>query len=451
MRFEDMRLIEPLLRAIRGEGYTTPTAIQKLAIPPAAEGKDLIGCAQTGTGKTAAFALPILQRLHRRVAEAGPPPKHSSKAVARRPIRSLILTPTRELAAQIGESFRVYGRYAGLRHTVIYGGVKQHSQCDALRRGVDILVATPGRLLDLHNQRLLSLNEVEVFVLDEADRMLDMGFLPDIRRVIALLPERRQTMLFSATMPREIRALADTILREPVMLKVAAKSVEADNIEQAVYLVDARSKPELLVHLLQNPKLKRILVFSRTKRGADRITIRMTRSAISAEAIHSDKSQNARMRALLNFKEGRTRVLVASDIASRGLDVDEVSHVINYDLPNEAETYVHRIGRTGRAGARGQAISFCSGDERDNLRGIERLLGKTIAVLPHSIAAPARSAPGKSAASTKKPAFVMSDMPAGRPRGRTTAEEKKDAFWQKRRKRRKPVVVGAKRSKRRAG
>jgi ATP-dependent RNA helicase RhlE len=245
--------------------------------------------------------------------------------------------------------------------------------------------------------------------------------------------------------------LADTILREPVMLKVAAKSIEADNIEQAVYLVDARSKPELLVHLLQDPKLKRILVFSRTKRGADRITIRMTRSAISAEAIHSDKSQNARMRALQNFKDGRTRVLVASDIAARGLDVDHVSHVINYDLPNEAETYVHRIGRTGRAGARGKAISFCSGDERDHLRGIERLLGKTIAVLPHSITAPGRPAPSKSAASTKKPAFVMSDIPAGRPRGRTTAEEKKDAFWQHKRKRRKPVAAGAKRSKRRAG
>ena len=342
-------------------------------------------------------------------------PKPTSGAVARRPIRSLILTPTRELAAQIGESFRVYGRYAGLRHTVIFGGVKQHAQCEALRRGVDILVATPGRLLDLHHQRLLSLDEVEVFVLDEADRMLDMGFLPDIRRVIAHLPERRQTLLFSATMPREIRALADTILHEPVMLKVAAKSVEADTIEQAVYLVDARSKPTLLVHLLQDPKLKRILVFSRTKRGADRITLRMTQSAISAEAIHSDKSQNARMRALRNFKEGRTRVLVASDIAARGLDVDEVSHVINYDLPNEAETYVHRIGRTGRAGARGQAISFCCGDERDHLRGIERLLGKPIAVLPHSIAAPDRSTPASRAAPTKKPAFGRVRQARGAP------------------------------------
>jgi ATP-dependent RNA helicase RhlE len=451
MRFEDMRLIEPLLRAIRGEGYTTPTPIQKLAIPPATEGKDLIGCAQTGTGKTAAFALPILQRLHRHAAETGARRKRGSKTVAGRPIRALILTPTRELAAQIGESFRVYGRHTGLRHTVIFGGVKQHSQCETLRRGVDILVATPGRLLDLHNQRLLSLNEVEVFVLDEADRMLDMGFLPDIRRVIALLPERRQTLLFSATMPREIRALADTILHEPVMLKVAAKSIEADNIEQAVYLVDPRSKPELLVHLLQDPKLKRILVFSRTKRGADRIAIRMTRSAISAEAIHSDKSQNARMRALQNFKDGRTRVLVASDIAARGLDVDHVSHVINYDLPNDAETYVHRVGRTGRAGARGNAISFCSGDERDNLRGIERLLGKTIAVLPHAITAPGRSTPSKSAASTKKPAFVRTDEPAARPRGRTTADEKRDAFWQSKRKRRKPVVTGVKRPKRRAG
>ena len=379
MPFKQLSLIEPLLRAIHSEGYTIPTAIQKQAIPYVLAGKDLLGCAQTGTGKTAAFALPILQRL-----VANPLP---SKPGARgpdshgRPIRVLVLTPTRELAAQIGESFRVYGQHTGLRQTVIFGGVGQRPQEQALRKGIDILVATPGRLLDLMNQRLLSLGRVEIFVLDEADRMLDMGFIHDIRRVIAVLPTHRQTLMFSATMPREIRSLADMILQKPVEVKIATESPAADTVGQTLYHVESSVKPVLLEHLLQDPSITRALVFTRTKHGADKVVKRLCRAQVAAEAIHSNKSQNARTRALDNFKKGATRVLVASDIAARGLDVDNISHVINYDLPNESETYVHRIGRTGRAGLQGLAISFCSGDQRDLLRDIERLLGRKIPVV----------------------------------------------------------------------
>ena len=380
MPFRQLSLIEPLLRAIHSEGYTIPTAIQKQAIPHVLAGKDLMGCAQTGTGKTAAFALPILQRLLANPLPAKPGARGPDSHV--RPIRVLVLTPTRELAAQIGESFRVYGQHTGLRQTVIFGGVGQRPQEQALRKGIDILVATPGRLLDLMNQRLLSLGRVEIFVLDEADRMLDMGFIHDIRRVIAVLPTHRQTLMFSATMPREIRSLADMILQKPVEVKIATESPAADTVGQTLYHVEPGLKPVLLEHLLQDAAIiTRALVFTRTKHGGDKVVKRLCRANIAAEAIHSNKSQNARTRALDNFKKGATRVLVASDIAARGLDVDNISHVINYDLPNESETYVHRIGRTGRAGMQGLAISFCSDDQRDLLRDIERLLGRKIPVV----------------------------------------------------------------------
>jgi len=433
MPFKTLRLIQPLLSAVHSEGYTIPTAIQQEAIPHVLEGRDLLGCAQTGTGKTAAFALPILQRLHGR-ATIPKSSGHAGAASHSRPIRALILTPTRELAAQIGESFRVYGQHMGLRQTVIFGGVKQGPQTLALHRGVDILVATPGRLLDLLNQRLLSLHDVEIFVLDEADRMLDMGFIHDIRRVIAQLPARRQTLMFSATMPREIRALAETILQKPVQVKVAAKSPAADTVKQALYFVDPQSKPALLEHLLQDAQITRALVFTRTKHGADKLVRRLAHAAIVAEAMHSNKSQNTRLRALANFKAGKTRVLVASDVAARGLDVDNISHVFNYDLPNVAETYVNRIGRTGRAGARGQAISFCSEEQRDDLREIERLLGKAIPVLHHSIktAAPVIAEGGlhpRQVSARTGQAVRAAHKPA-------TPQQQKDDFWRSRRKRR---------------
>jgi len=434
MPFKTLRLIQPLLRAVQSEGYTIPTAIQKEAIPHVLEGRDLLGCAQTGTGKTAAFALPILQRLHGQdihPRSSGHGPRQS------RPIRALILTPTRELAAQIGESFRVYGQHMGLRHTVIFGGVKQGPQTQALHRGVDILVATPGRLLDLLNQRLLSLHGVEIFVLDEADRMLDMGFIHDIRRVIAQLPVHRQTLMFSATMPREIRALAETILQKPVQVKVAAESPAADTVQQTLYFVDPQSKAALLEHLLQDPQVTRALVFTRTKHGADKVVQRLGHAAITAEALHSNKSQNARLRVLANFKAGKTRVLVASDLASRGLDVDGISHVFNYDLPNVAETYINRIGRTGRAGARGQAVSFCSEEQRDDLREIERLLGRAIPVLHHSIKTPVPAIPGarKSGGSHPKQVSTRNNQPAHAAHKPATPQQQKDEFWRSRRKR----------------
>ena len=444
MPFKTLRLIEPLLRAIQSEGYVIPTAIQTQAIPYVLDGRDLMGCAQTGTGKTAAFALPILQRLHGH----GKIPKSSGHAGAAghsKPIRALILTPTRELAAQIGESFHVYGQHTGLRHTVIYGGVRQGPQTQALHRGVDILVATPGRLLDLLNQRLLSLSGVEILVLDEADRMLDMGFIHDIRRVIAQMPARRQTLMFSATMPGEIRALANTILHDPVHVKVAAESPAADTVEQALYFVDTESKAPLLAHLLQDLRITRALVFTRTKHGADKVVRRLLHADIVAEAIHSNKSQNARRRALANFKAGKTRVLVASDIAARGLDVDNISHVINFDLPNVAETYVHRVGRTGRAGARGQAISFCSEEQRDDLHEIQRLLGKAIPVLHHSIKAalPAMGAGGPQTrqVSARTGQAGKSGQAGQAPhcdhaaRRAATPEQQKNEFWHNRRNR----------------
>jgi len=433
MPFKKLRLIKPLLSAVRSEGYEIPTAIQQKAIPHVLEGKDLLGCAQTGTGKTAAFALPILQRLM----ENAPKPDTSRRPGAgrpSRPIRALILTPTRELAAQIGESFRVYGQNTPLRHTVIFGGVKQGPQTKALRNGVDILVATPGRLLDLLNQRQLSLGKIEIFVLDEADRMLDMGFIHDIRRLIAQVPEQRQTLLFSATMPKEIQKLAGTLLQNPVHVKVEAKSLAADTVGQVLYSVDHHTKPKLLKHLLENPDITRALVFTRTKHGADRVVRRLVRDDIAAEAIHSNKSQGARLRALGNFRAGKTNVLVATDIAARGLDVDDISHVFNYDLPNESETYIHRIGRTGRAGSSGQAISFCCEDQRKLLGDIEKLLGKPIPVLQHSIkstAPPTQKVIG-AGGSRRQRAAANNNKSAHGAKKSGTPQQQKNEFWRNR-------------------
>jgi ATP-dependent RNA helicase RhlE len=371
MSFETFGLCPEILRAVSAKNYKTPTPIQEKAIPHVLEGKDLLGCAQTGTGKTAAFALPILQRLHRT------PPNGRN----RRAIRVLVLTPTRELAVQIGDSFGAYGRHTGIRHAAIYGGVSQKPQEQALRQGIDILVATPGRLLDLASQGLVNLGALETFVLDEADRMLDMGFLPDIRRIIDKLPDNRQTLFFSATMPADIRRLSDTILRNPVRVAAAPVSSPADAVSHSVYFVERQDKGDLLRHLLAGDSIKNALVFTRTKHGADRLARHLARSRVRAEAIHGDKSQNARERALADFKRGATRVLVATDIAARGLDIVDLSHVINYDLPNEPEAYVHRIGRTGRAGASGTALSFCGIEERTLLADIERLIRKHLRVV----------------------------------------------------------------------
>jgi ATP-dependent RNA helicase RhlE len=364
--FSELGLAEPLLRAVREQGYQTPTPIQQQAIPTVLAGGDVLGCAQTGTGKTAAFALPLLHRLM-----DGPRLKAP---------RALIVTPTRELAAQIGEDLAAYGRYLPLRSAVVFGGVSQMHQVSALRRGIDILVATPGRLLDLVQQRHVDLSRATVLVLDEADRMLDMGFLPDVKRVIALLAARSQTLLFSATMPREIAGLAERLLSNPAQVSVAPPATTAEKVEQAVFQVARENKPDLLLHLLGDPALSRVLVFTRTKHGADRLCHKLERRGVHAAAIHGNKSQNARQRALAEFKRGAVRVLVASDIAARGLDIDQVSHVVNYDVPNEPETYVHRIGRTGRAGASGRALSFSSSEERGFLRAIEKVVGRSIPV-----------------------------------------------------------------------
>lgn len=372
MLFNDLELIEPVLSALAHEGYTRPTPIQEQAIPVILKNKDLLGCAQTGTGKTAAFAIPILQLMHLQKQSAPPQP---------RTIQALILTPTRELAIQIEESLKAYGRFMDLKHLVIFGGVPQFSQVQALRRGVDILVATPGRLLDLMAQRHITLQHIRFFVLDEADRMLDMGFVNDVKRVIAKLPAKRQTLFFSATMPPEIQQLANMLLTNPAKVEVTPVSSTADTIDQSLYYTDKMNKRPLLIHLLKDSSIETALVFTRTKHGADRIARDLNRAGIRAEAIHGDKAQNARQRALINFKEKKIRVLVATDIAARGIDIDELSYVINYELPNVPETYVHRIGRTGRAGASGKAISFCDYEEKIYLKDIQRLIKKTIPVV----------------------------------------------------------------------
>ena len=361
-----------MLKALIHEGYIKPTPIQEQAIPAILQQRDLLGCAQTGTGKTAAFAIPILQLMHEQQQAATHP---------RSPIQALVLTPTRELAIQIEESFKAYGKYLNLKHLVVFGGVPQVSQVNALRRGVDILVATPGRLLDLINQNYISLRDIKFFVLDEADRMLDMGFVHDVKRIIAKLPAKRQTLFFSATMPPEIQQLSNVLLVNPVKVSVTPVSSTADTIQQAMYFVEKQNKRFLLAHLLGDASITTALVFSRTKHGADKVVQELGRAGIRAEAIHGNKSQNARQAALSNFKSRRTRVLVATDIAARGIDIDELTHVINYDLPNIPETYVHRIGRTGRAGASGIAISFCDAEEKPYLRDIQKLISKTIHVV----------------------------------------------------------------------
>jgi ATP-dependent RNA helicase RhlE len=371
MSFEKLNLIEPIYRALTTEGYTKPTPIQEQAIPILLERGDLLGCAQTGTGKTAAFAIPILQLLHNdELFVKGP---HGIKA--------LILTPTRELAIQIGESFAAYGKNLRLKHTVIFGGVSQQSQTNALRAGVDILIATPGRLLDLMNQRHVKLDNLKMLVLDEADRMLDMGFIHDVKKIIARVPAKRQTIFFSATMPTEIATLANTILTNPKRVEVTPVASTANTIQQAIYFVEKGNKRKLLHELLQDRSIATALVFTRTKHGADRVEKDLNKVGIKAEAIHGNKSQNARQRALTNFKAQTTRVLVATDIAARGIDIDELSHVFNFELPNVPETYVHRIGRTGRAGAKGISISFCDEEEKEFLRDIQKLIGKTIPVV----------------------------------------------------------------------
>jgi len=373
MLFTDLQLLPALLRAVAEEGYDVPTPIQQQAIPHVLSGRDLLGCAQTGTGKTAAFALPILQRL----AAAPPPPNTRSK----KPIRVLVLTPTRELASQIGESFTTYGRHLRFRNSVIFGGVGQLQQERALAAGPEILVATPGRLLDLAGQGKVSLRDLEIFVLDEADRMLDMGFIHDVRRVIGLIPERRQTLFFSATMPPDIMELSARILTDPARVAVTPIASTAEKIEQHVYFVEKGNKRALLEHVLRSPAIERALVFTRTKHGANRVAESLVRAGVVAEAIHGNKSQNARERALASFKAGTTRVLVATDIAARGIDIDGVTHVINFDLPEVAEAYVHRIGRTARAGASGIAFSFCDSEERSLLWAIERLIRMKVNVV----------------------------------------------------------------------
>ncbi len=366
-KFSQLDLIEPIARAVAGEGYETPTPIQARCIPHLLEGRDLLGCAQTGTGKTAAFALPILQGLAKSGSRAGR-------------IRTLVMTPTRELAAQIADSFNTYGRHLRLTCTVIFGGVSQRKQEKALRKNPDIVVATPGRLLDLMEQRLISLSGLEYFILDEADRMLDMGFIHDVRRVLDVLPAKRQSLFFSATMPPAVAKLADRLLTNPVRVEVTPPATTVDLIDQSLMFVDKNNKRRLLDTILNDSAVSRALVFSRTKHAADRICRQLEDNDIAAGAIHGNKSQNARTRALDGFRRGKLRVLVATDIAARGIDIDDVSHVINYDLPNDPESYIHRIGRTGRAGRDGNAISFCSGEEVDYLRGIERIIKGTVPV-----------------------------------------------------------------------
>jgi ATP-dependent RNA helicase RhlE len=375
LSFNDLQLIEPVLQALSKEGYSNPTPIQQQSIPVILQKRDLLGCAQTGTGKTAAFVIPTLQLMFEQLQGAGN---------GQHRINALILTPTRELAIQIGESIQAYGRYLPLRHHVIFGGVSQHSQVQAIRRGLDILVATPGRLLDLMQQGHVSLRDVQYFILDEADRMLDMGFVHDVKRIIAKLPSKRQTLFFSATMPPEIMQLAKVLLNNPVKVEITPPASTVDLIQQSVFHVDKQHKQSLLIHLLQDKSIETVLIFTQMKHSADKLARVLNNAGIRTEAIHGNKSQNARQSALASFKNKQTRVLVATDIAARGIDIDELAHVINYELPNVPETYVHRIGRTGRAGASGMAISFCDRGEKVFLADIEKLIRKKIPVTTSS-------------------------------------------------------------------
>ena len=368
MTFAQLGLCPPILKALAEEGYESPSPIQEKAIPPALDGRDVLGCAQTGTGKTCAFAAPILQRL-------------DGEKVSGRPIRALVLTPTRELALQIQESFAAYGRHLPLRSAVIFGGVGQAPQVEQLKKGVDILVATPGRLGDLYGQKLIDLSKLEIFVLDEADRMLDMGFIHDVRRILGWLPRQKQTLFFSATMPPEVRGLVDGLLVNPVKVAVNPVSSPVEIIDQKLYYVDRGNKTRLLAHLIRELDVKNALVFTRTKHGANKVARDLAKAGITAAAIHGNKSQTARQQALADFKAGRVQALVATDIAARGLDIEELSHVFNYNLPDVPETYVHRIGRTGRAGHGGTAISFCDINEKEELKAIEKLIGKAVPVV----------------------------------------------------------------------
>ena len=393
--FTGLELAQPILRAITDEGYTTPTPIQLKSIPALLEGRDLLGVAQTGTGKTAAFTLPLLHRLA----------QNGEKLKSRQP-RALIIAPTRELAAQINDSVRCYGQHMHLRSTVVFGGASIRPQIQALNRGVHILVATPGRLLDLMNQRHLQLGSVETFSLDEADRMLDMGFIPDVKKITAALPNKRQTLLFSATMPKSIEGLAASLLNDPVRVEVAPAATTVEKVEQHVLFVAKDKKRSLLGELLKNKDIARVLVFTRTKHGADRVVRHLQQCGVKSDAIHGNKAQNARQRALKSFRNGRIRALVATDIAARGIDVDGVTHVINFDLPNEPESYVHRIGRTARAGAGGIALSFCDHEERAYLRNIEKVIRQSVPVLEdqpfHAAEIANAPAPGKRSQQRKR-------------------------------------------------
>lgn len=381
MIFSDLKLSEPILRALESEGYHTPTPIQAQAIPYFLDGRDILGSAQTGTGKTAAFTLPILQKLDERI----------DFNQRNRPIKALIITPTRELAIQIGDSIKTYGKYYKITSTVVFGGVNQKGQTDALRRGADIVVATPGRLLDLVQQGFIDLNFLDFFVLDEADRMLDMGFIHDVRRIAKLIPTKRQTTLFSATFPLEIQQLAMFLLNNPVKVEVVPQGTAAETVQQSVYLVDKKNKRSLLQKILKNADITEALVFTRTKHGADKVSQTLNKSGFKSAAIHGNKSQIARQKALNDFKAGKIKILVATDIAARGIDIDALSYVVNFDLPNEPETYVHRIGRTGRAGATGKALSFCDMDERPYLKSIHKLIRKELDLILEHDFAPANS------------------------------------------------------------
>jgi len=404
--FSALGLAEPLLRALAAENYTQPTPIQAKTIPLILQGRDVLGIAQTGTGKTAAFGLPLLQNLSR-----------TRVALEPRMVRALILAPTRELALQIGESLKTYGRHYGLRQAVILGGVGQGAQVAALKGGLDILVATPGRLLDLAAQKHVRLDRVSTLVVDEADRMLDMGFIRDVRRIVAALPKQRQSLLFSATMPGDVVHLAHEMLKEPVRVDVAPPTVTADRIEQKLHHVASQEKRKLLVNLLADPALARVIVFTRTKHGANKVVEHLEKAGIAAEAIHGNKSQNARVRAMENFRTGRARLLVATDIAARGIDVDGITHVVNFELPNEPESYVHRIGRTARAGAGGIAISFCAPEEQAFLRDIERLVKRKLDVVGGEPAAVARGkAPERVIDYAKKRKFRQRRYRGGRDR-----------------------------------
>jgi len=413
--FENLNIIEPIKRALKTEGYTKATPIQEKAIPELLKGIDLLGCAQTGTGKTAAFAIPILQGLSS---------ESKNSEGKKRQIKALIVAPTRELAIQIGDSFKTYGRHLGLKTLVIYGGVSQNPQTKILGSGVDILVATPGRLLDLVNQRFVSLKNIKYFVLDEADQMLDMGMIEDVKKIIKYIPASRQTMFFSATMPKEIAKLADSILKDPMKVEITPVSSTVDIIDQSVYYVNQSNKINLLLHLLKNKSIVSALVFSRTKHGANKIVRSLEMAGLNAQAIHGNKSQNARQLALNNFKEGKIRILVATDIAARGIDIDELSHVVNYDLPEVPETYVHRIGRTGRAGLGGTAISFCSEEEKPLLMAIQKLISKSVPVVEHSFPLVKMPSELKAIVTRKSPGSTAS--PKNRRGTGTSSAAKKD-------------------------